>query len=92
LKDEGYVEDFREEGEGRDHVLIIVLKYYEGVPVIEKLERQSRPSLRVYVGKNDLPKVMSGLSIAVVSTSKGVMSCRQARRLGEGGEVLCIVS
>lgn len=91
LKDEGYIVDFRNEGEGRDHQLIITLKYYEGKPVIDKLQRVSRPSLRVYKGKTDLPKVKNGLGLAIVSTSKGVMSCREARRLNEGGEVICFV-
>jgi small subunit ribosomal protein S8 len=92
LKDEGYIDDFHVEGDGYRQELVVVLKYYEGQPVIEHLERVSRPSLRVYKNKAELPTVKSGLGIAIVSTSKGVMSCRQARQLGEGGEVLCIVS
>lgn len=92
LKSEGYITDVSEAGEGRDKQLIIVLKYYEGEPVIEHLSRVSRPGLRVYKNKSELPRVKNGLGVAIVSTSKGVMSCREARRLGQGGEVLCIVS
>ncbi|PHQ81327.1 MAG: 30S ribosomal protein S8 [Coxiella sp. (in: Bacteria)] len=92
LKSEGYIEDWREEGEVCEHVLTIMLKYYEGSPVIDHLSRISKPSLRIYKGKGDLPKVQNGLGIAIVSTSKGVMSCREARRIGEGGEILCVVS
>lgn len=92
LKDEGYIADWHEDGEGVEKRLVIVLKYFEGEPVIEHMSRVSRPGLRVYKGKSDLPRVKNGLGVAVVSTSQGVMSCRQARRLGQGGEVLCIVS
>ena len=92
LEKEGYVEGWREEGETPNHQLFVVLKYYEGNPVIDHLSRASRPSLRLYKGKDELPKVQNGLGIAIVSTSKGVMSCREARRLGEGGEILCVVS
>ncbi|MBI1966320.1 MAG: 30S ribosomal protein S8 [Betaproteobacteria bacterium] len=92
LKDEGYIEDFAvRDGEGKS-ALEISLKYYAGKPVIEKIERISRPGLRVYKPKDDLPKVMNGLGVAIVSTSKGVMTDRKARGLGVGGEVLCIVA
>ena len=92
LKDEGYVEDFAvRELEGRP-MLEISLKYYAGKPVIEKIERVSRPGLRIYRPKDDLPKVMNGLGVAIVSTSHGVMTDRKARGLGVGGEVLCIVA
>ena len=70
----------------------IELKYFDGVPVIEKIQRASRPGLRIYRGKEDLPRVLGGLGVAIVSTSAGVMSDRQAREKGVGGEVLCIVS
>jgi small subunit ribosomal protein S8 len=92
LKDEGYIDDFAlRENDGKP-LLEINLKYYAGKPVIEKLERISRPGLRVYRPSRDIPKVMNGLGIAIVSTSKGVMTDRKARGLGVGGEVLCIVS
>jgi small subunit ribosomal protein S8 len=92
LKDEGYVEDFAVRSlEGRP-TLEISLKYYAGKPVIEKIERVSRPGLRIYRPKDDLPKVMNGLGVAIVSTSRGVMTDRKARGLGVGGEVLCIVA
>ncbi|MGA8204633.1 MAG: 30S ribosomal protein S8 [Woeseiaceae bacterium] len=92
LKDEGYITDFATEGEGAAKTLTIELKYFEGKPVIERLERSSRPGLRIYRGKEKLPKVLGGLGIAIVSTSAGVMSDRKAREKGIGGEVLCIVS
>ena len=92
LKDEGYITDFSTEGEGAECVLTVELKYFEGEPVIERVRRVSRPGLRVYRGKQDLPKVLGGLGVAIVSTSAGVMSDRQAREQGIGGEVLCIVS
>jgi len=92
LKDEGYIEDFAvREGEGKPQ-LEIGLKYYAGKPVIERIERVSRPGLRIYRPKDELPKVMDGLGVAIVSTSRGVMSDRKARGLGVGGEVLCIVA
>jgi small subunit ribosomal protein S8 len=91
LKDEGYIEDFAlRENEGKAE-LEINLKYYAGKPVIEKIERVSRPGLRMYKPSRDIPKVMNGLGVAIVSTSKGVMTDRKARGLGVGGEVLCIV-
>ena len=91
LKDEGYIEDFAiRDAEGKP-VIEIGLKYYAGKPVIEKLERVSRPGLRIYKGREEIPPVMNGLGIAIVSTSRGVMTDRRARETGVGGEVLCIV-
>lgn len=92
LKDEGYIVDFSTDGEAAERTLSVELKYFEGAPVIERIQRTSRPGLRVYRGKEGLPKVLGGLGIAIVSTSAGVMSDRQAREQGVGGEVLCIVS
>jgi small subunit ribosomal protein S8 len=92
LKEEGYVTDYETAGDGASKTLSIELKYFEGVPVIERIQRASRPGLRVYRGKEDLPRVLGGLGVAIVSTSAGVMSDRQAREQGIGGEVLCIVS
>lgn len=92
LLDEGYIEDFTVRKEGAKSELDIKLKYYAGRPVIERIERVSRPGLRVYRGKQDLPKVMNGLGIAIVSTPKGVMTDRKARSANVGGEVLCIVA
>jgi len=92
LKEEGYITDFSTDGDGASKLLSVELKYFEGVPVIERIQRASRPGLRVYRGKEDLPKVLGGLGVAIVSTSAGVMSDRQAREKGIGGEVLCIVS
>jgi small subunit ribosomal protein S8 len=91
LHSEGYINTWREEGEGRERVLIITLKYFEGKPVIDSLKRVSRPGLRIYKGKTELPVVQNGLGLAIISTSRGVMSCREARRLGEGGEIICFV-
>ena len=92
LKDEGYIDDFAvRENEGKPQ-LEISLKYYAGKPVIEKLERVSRPGLRIYRGKTEIPTVMNGLGVAIVSTSRGEMTDRKARGLGVGGEVLCIVA
>ena len=92
LQDEGYITGFSTDGEGALKSLSVELKYFEGVPVIERIQRASRPGLRIYRGKEDLPKVLGGLGVAIVSTSAGVMSDRQAREKGIGGEVLCIVS
>ena len=92
LKDEGYVADFSVDQDGVKSTISIDLKYFEGKPVIEMIQRRSRPGLRVYAGKNALPKVNDGLGVAVVSTSKGIMSDRKAREMGEGGEVLCYVN
>ena len=92
LKDEGYIEDFAvSENDGKPE-LRLGLKYYAGKPVIEKIERISRPGLRIYKGSQELPKVMNGLGIAIISTSGGVMTDRSARANGVGGEVLCIVA
>ena len=92
LKDEGYIEEFKVRDEDGKSTLEIALKYYAGEPVIEKIERVSRPGLRIYKGLEDIPKIMNGLGIAIVSTSKGVMTDRKARATGIGGEVLCIVA
>jgi small subunit ribosomal protein S8 len=92
LKEEGYVADFRDDQAQGKTVLTIRLKYLEGRPVIMKIDRVSRPGLRIYRGKDDLPKVMGGLGVAIVSTSKGIMSDRKARAAGQGGEVLCVVA
>ena len=93
LTDEGYIPDSRvtEAGPGKSQ-LEIVLKYYEGKPVIESLERYSRAGLRQYRGKDELPKVLNGLGSAIISTSKGIMTDAQARQQGDGGEVLCFVA
>jgi small subunit ribosomal protein S8 len=92
LKDEGYIEDFAMRDNGAKKELAIGLKYYAGRPVIERLERVSKPGLRVYKGRNDIPRVMNGLGVAILSTSRGVMTDRKARADGLGGEVLCIVA
>ena len=91
LKDEGYIDGFRVTEESKP-VLEIALRYHGGRPVIEKIERVSKPGLRIYRGKDDIPRVMNGLGIAIVSTSRGVMTDRTARASGVGGEVLCIVA
>ncbi|HEX6634503.1 MAG TPA: 30S ribosomal protein S8 [Usitatibacter sp.] len=91
LKDEGYIEDFAQRDVDGKAVIEIGLKYYAGKPVIEKIERVSRPGLRIYKGREDIPRVMNGLGVAIVSTSRGVMTDRRARETGVGGEVLCIV-
>jgi small subunit ribosomal protein S8 len=92
LKDEGYIEDFKNAGDSKLPELEIALKYYAGRPVIEKMARVSRPGLRIYRGRDNLPSVMNGLGVAIVSTPKGVMTDRKARSLGMGGEVLCTVA
>ncbi len=92
LKDEGYVEDFAVNSDDGKRRIDIRLKYYEGKPVIDRLERVSRPGLRVYRGRDDLPKILGGMGTVIVSTPKGVMTDKQARAAGQGGEVLCIVS
>ena len=93
LKDEGYIEGFKlSADETRKPELEIALRYYAGRPVIEKIERVSKPGLRIYKGKDEIPRVMNGLGIAIVSTSQGVMTDRKARASGVGGEVLCIVA
>jgi small subunit ribosomal protein S8 len=92
LKDEGYIDDFAVKSDGAKAELNIALKYYAGRPVIERLERVSKPGLRVYRGRNDIPQVMNGLGVAIVSTPKGVMTDRKARASGVGGEVICYVA
>jgi small subunit ribosomal protein S8 len=92
LKDEGYISDFSAAEVDGKPVLTVTLKYHEGKPVIDMIQRASRPGLRVYKGKDELPMVQGGLGVAIISTSRGVMSDRQARAAGEGGEVLCVVS
>ena len=92
LKEEGYIEDFAVQDKEGKQELEINLKYYAGQPVIERIERVSRPGLRIYKPSRDIPNVMNGLGIAIVSTPKGVMTDRKARGLGVGGEVLCIVA
>jgi small subunit ribosomal protein S8 len=92
LKEEGYINEFRLEGDAVKPVLSIVLKYYEGRPVISQLRRVSKPGLRVYRKKGDLPKVLNGLGVAIISTSKGIMSDRQARQIGTGGEIVCYIA
>jgi small subunit ribosomal protein S8 len=92
LKDEGYIDDYVVRDNGGKPELNIALKYYAGHPVIERIERVSKPGLRVYKGKDDLPRVLNGLGVAIVSTPKGVMTDRKARASNVGGEVLCIVA
>jgi small subunit ribosomal protein S8 len=92
LKDEGYVEGFMVKTDGGKSQLEIALKYYAGRPVIERIERVSRPGLRVYKGRDAIPQVMNGLGVAIVTTPKGVMTDRKARQTGVGGEVLCYVA
>lgn len=90
LKDEGFITDFAKQEDAKP-ALRIELKYYQGKPVIEKVSRVSRPGLRIYKNKDELPEVMGGLGIAIISTSAGVMTERTARKEGHGGEVLCYV-
>jgi small subunit ribosomal protein S8 len=92
LKDEGYIGDYAVRENGGKAQLDIALKYYAGRPVIERIQRVSTPGLRVYKGKDDLPRVLNGLGVAIVSTPKGVMTDRKARASNVGGEVLCIVA
>jgi small subunit ribosomal protein S8 len=92
LKKEGYISNYSTSGKGGKNILTIELKYFEGKPVIESIYRSSKPGLRIYKNKENLPKVLGGLGVAIVSTSAGVMSDRVAREKGVGGEVLCIVS
>lgn len=92
LKDEGYIEDFFVEAVGTKKVITITLKYFEGKPVIARIDRVSKPSLRVYKGKEALPKVLSGLGVSIISTSQGMVSDRKARAIGLGGEVICVVA
>ena len=92
LKDEGYIDGFAVRTEGAKSELEIALKYYAGRPVIERIERVSRPGLRIYKGRDAIPQVMNGLGVAIVTTPKGVMTDRKARQTGVGGEVLCYVA
>jgi small subunit ribosomal protein S8 len=92
LKDEGYIDGFQVKNEGAKTELEIALKYYAGRPVIERIERVSRPGLRIYKGRDAIPHVMNGLGVAIVTTPKGVMTDRKARQTGVGGEVLCYVA
>jgi len=92
LKDEGYIEDFAVTDAAGKPELKIGLKYYAGRPVIERIERVSRPGLRIYRGKGEIPTVMNGLGVTIISTPKGVMTDRKARATGTGGEVLCFVA
>jgi len=92
LQDEGYVSGFEVAENGGKPVLTVTLKYFENAPVINKIDRVSRPGLRIYKNKNELPQVLGGLGVAIISTSKGVMPDSKARQAGEGGEVLCYVS
>ncbi|MBA4195474.1 MAG: 30S ribosomal protein S8 [Hydrogenophaga sp.] len=92
LKDEGYIDGFQVKNDGGKSELEISLKYYAGRPVIERIERVSRPGLRIYRGRDAIPQVMNGLGVAIVTTPKGVMTDRKARATGVGGEVLCYVA
>ncbi|MEJ2609792.1 MAG: 30S ribosomal protein S8 [Candidatus Thiodiazotropha sp.] len=92
LKKEGYLQEVNLKSDGKKPTLVLELRYYQGRPVIELIKRVSRPGLRVYKGQSDLPKVRAGLGIAIISTSKGVMTDRAARELGQGGEVIAFVA
>ena len=92
LQDEGYIESFKVSSDAGKSQLEISLKYYAGRPVIERIERVSRPGLRVYRGRDAIPQVMNGLGVAIVTTPRGVMTDRKARQTGVGGEVLCYVA
>ena len=92
LQDEGYIESFKVSSDAGKSQLEIGLKYYAGRPVIERIERVSRPGLRIYKGRDAIPQVMNGLGVAIVTTPKGVMTDRKARQTGVGGEVLCFVA
>ncbi len=92
LKDEGYIDDFAVTSEGAKSTLTVNLKYYAGRPVIERLERVSKPGLRIYKSSDAIPQVLNGLGVAIVSTSRGLMTDRKARATGVGGEVLCYVA
>lgn len=91
LQKEGYIQSFVVEGEGAKRELVLSLRYYQGEPVISTISRGSRPGMRVFRGVNDIPKIMDGLGISIVSTSKGVMTDREARRNNVGGEIICYV-
>jgi len=92
LKDEGYVGDVSMQTDGAKSTITVRLKYYAGKPVINMVKRVSRPGIRIYRGKTDLPKILGGLGVALISTSQGIMSDRAARKAGVGGEVLCYVA
>jgi small subunit ribosomal protein S8 len=92
LKDEGYIADYAVTTEGKKKTITVTLKYYQGKPVIERIDRISTPSLRVYKGKGDVPKVLGGLGIAILTTPQGMLSDKKARAAGIGGEVVCVVS
>ncbi len=92
LKDQGYIDEFYVSTEDGKSTLRIGLKYYQGRPVIDRIDRVSKPGLRIYRGKDELPSILGGLGVAIISTSRGVMTDREARAAGHGGEVLCIVS
>ena len=92
LKDEGYIADYAVAAEGKKKVITVTLKYYQGKPVIERIDRISTPSLRVYKGKSEVPKVLGGLGIAILTTPQGMLSDKKARAAGIGGEVICVVS
>jgi small subunit ribosomal protein S8 len=92
LKDQGYIDEFAASTEDGKSTLKLALKYYQGRPVIDRIERISKPGLRIYRGKDELPTILGGLGVAIISTSRGVMTDREARAAGHGGEVLCIVS
>jgi small subunit ribosomal protein S8 len=92
LKDEGYILDYSVERNRNHAEMLIQLKYYKGAPVIQEIKRVSKPGLRIYKSKDEIPNVLGGLGIAVISTSKGVMTDRAARLFGRGGEILCFVS
>jgi len=91
LESEGYISAFHEEGEGSKRNLSLELKYFHGKPVIEKITRVSRPGLRIYMSKDEIPSILGGLGVAIVSTSKGLMTDKVARQNGLGGEVLCSI-
>jgi small subunit ribosomal protein S8 len=92
LKDEGYIADFSLQSDAGKPVLTVDLKYYEGRPVIDRIERVSRPGLRIYRGKDEFPRVLGGMGTVIISTPKGVMTDKAAHAIGQGGEVLCIVA
>jgi small subunit ribosomal protein S8 len=92
LKDEGYISEYSVATEGQKKTITVTLKYFEGKPVIERLQRISKPSLRLYKGADQLPKVLGGLGVAIISTSQGLLSDRKARAAGQGGEVVCLVA
>ena len=92
LYDEGYIDGFKVHESSGKAEIEVTLKYYAGQPVIERIDRVSKPGLRIYKGRDDIPRIMNGLGIAILSTSQGVMTDRKARSLGVGGEILCLVA